>query len=105
MATLLLALPAFPLDAGGPPCALADARAQAACEITNRPGTRERHLARMAKCDFKTEPGITLLLLSATSFYNPSQRGRQLRACASSLESTIWRFRSFFTGDDSTEAW
>lgn len=37
---------------------------------------------------------LTLLLLSATSFYNPSQRGRQLRACASSLESTIWRFRT-----------
>ena len=47
MAALLLALPAFPLDAGGPPCALADARAQAACEINNRPGKRERHLARM----------------------------------------------------------
>ena len=64
MATLLLALPAFPLDAGGPPCALADARAQAACEINNRPGKRERHLARMAKCDFKAEPRIQLLLLS-----------------------------------------
>ena len=64
MATLLLALPAFPLDAGGPPCALADARAQAACEINHRPGKRERHLARMAKCDFKAEPRIQLLLLS-----------------------------------------
>ena len=64
MATLLLALPAFPLDAGGPPCALADARAQAACEINHRPGKRERHLARMAKCDFKTEPRIQLLLLA-----------------------------------------
>ena len=62
MAALLLALPAF--DAGHSPCALADARAQAACEINNRPGKRERHLARMAKCDFKTEPGIKLLLLS-----------------------------------------
>ena len=30
--------PGVPLDAGGPPCALADARAQAACEINNRPG-------------------------------------------------------------------
>ena len=64
MAALLLALPAFTPDAGRPPCALADARAQAACEINNRPGKRERHLARMAKCDFKTEPGIKLLLLS-----------------------------------------
>ena len=75
MAALLLALPAFTPDAGRPPCALADARAQAACEIDHRPGAtgaggtgvagkRERHLARMAKCDFKTEPGIQLLLLS-----------------------------------------
>ena len=64
MATLLLALPAIPLDAGGPRCALADARAQAACEINHRPGKRERHLARMAKCDFKAKPRIQLLLLS-----------------------------------------
>ena len=63
MAALLLAL-AFTPDAGRPPCELADARAQAACEINHRSGKRERHLARMAKCDFKTEPGIKLLLLS-----------------------------------------
>ena len=75
MAALLLALPAFTPDAGRPPCALADARAQAACEINHRPGAtgaggtgvagkRERHLARMANCDFKAEPRIQLLLLS-----------------------------------------
>ena len=64
MATLLLALPAFTPDAGRPPCELADARAQAACEINHRSGKRERHLARMAKCDFKTEPRIQLLMLS-----------------------------------------
>ena len=75
MATLLLALPAITPDAGRTPCALADARAQAACEINHRPGAtgaggtgvagkRERHLARMAKCDFKTEPRIQLLMLS-----------------------------------------
>ena len=64
MATLLLTLPAFTPDAGRPPCELADARAQAACEINHRSGKRERHLARMAKCDFKTEPRIQLLMLS-----------------------------------------
>ena len=55
-AALLLALPAFTPDAGRPPRALADARAQAGCEINLAPATgaggtgvagkRERHLAR-----------------------------------------------------------
>ena len=46
------------------PCSsLVDTHAQGACLANNRPGKRERHMARMLQCSFKAEPGILIMNL------------------------------------------
>ena len=54
---------------------------------------RQRLVGNMKHVVFGLSLASTVVL-TTTRFLNPTQRGRQLRASASALESTIWRFRT-----------